>query len=97
VKKNSLLLGIILGLIAPMLGILGYYFWKFYPTYPLGVFFKTILSEKTLLSALSTFALFANVVLLTVYLNTRRDETAKGIFLISCVYAIAAIIIKLFI
>ncbi len=55
-----------------------------------------ILSEKAILSALSTFALFANVVLLTVYLNTRRDETAKGIFLISCVYAIAAILLKLF-
>ena len=96
-KKNSLLLGLILGLIAPLLGTLGYYFWKFYPTYSVGDFIRVILSEKTILSALSTFALFANVVLLTVYLNTRRDETAKGIFVVSCVYAIAAIVAKLFI
>ena len=95
-KRNSLLLGIILGLIAPLLGMLAYYFWKFYPTYSIGAFINIILSEKTLLSAISTFALFANVVLLTVYLNTRKDETAKGIFIISCVYAIAAIVIKLF-
>ena len=96
-KRNSLLFGIILGLIAPILGMLGYYFWKFYPTYSLGAFFDVIFSNKSILSGLSTFALFANVVLLTLYLNTRRDETAKGIFLISCVYAIGAIVLKLFI
>jgi hypothetical protein len=91
------LFGIILGLIAPLVGMLGYYFWKFYPTYSIGDFFSIIFSNKTILSGLSTFALFANVILLTIYLNTRRDETAKGIFIISCVYAIAAIVLKLFI
>jgi hypothetical protein len=79
-----------------MLGMLCYYFWKFYPTYSIGDFLNIILSEKAILSALSTFALFANVILLTIYLNTRRDETAKGIFIISCVYAITAIVLKLF-
>jgi hypothetical protein len=96
-KRNSLLFGIIFGLIAPLFGMLGYYFWKFYPTYSVGDFFSIIFSNKTILSALSTFALFANVILLTFYLNTRRDETAKGIFIVSCMYAIAAIILKLFI
>ena len=96
-KRNTLLFGVILGLLAPLFGMLGYYFFKFYPTYSIGDFFKLIVSEKTILSALSTFALFANVILLTIYLNTRKDETAKGIFLISCIYAIAAIIVKLFI
>ena len=96
-KRNNILFGIILGLFAPILGMLVYYFMKFYPTYSLGDFFKVIFSEKTILSGISTFALFANVALLTFYLNTRRDETAKGIFLSSCVYAIATILIKLFI
>jgi hypothetical protein len=96
-KKDSLLFGIILGLIAPLFGMLAYYFWKFYPTYSIGEFIKVIISQKAILSAISTFALFANVVLLTIYLNTRRDETAKGVFIISCIYAIVAIVIKLFI
>jgi hypothetical protein len=86
----------LLGLVGPLIGLLGYYFWKFYPTYSLYDFVSVIFSNKSLLSAISTFALFANVALLTVYLNTRRDETAKGIFIISCIYAIAAIIFKLF-
>lgn len=96
-KKNSISFGVLLGILAPVLGSLAYYFWKFYPTYSIGDFMRIILSQKTLLSAMSTFALFANVVLLTIYLNSRRDETAKGIFIISCIYAIAAILIKLFI
>jgi hypothetical protein len=96
-KKNSLLFGVIIGLVAPLLGMLAYYFWKFYPTYSIVDFVHVIFTQKSILSALSTFALFANVALLTLYLNTRRDETAKGIFIVSCAYAIAAIIIKLFI
>lgn len=96
-KKNSILLGMIMGLFAPLVGMAGYYFWKFYPTYSLSDFLHVVFSERAILSALSTFALFANVVLLTIYLNTKRDETAKGIFIISCVYAIAAIVFKLFI
>lgn len=96
-KRNSVLFGIVIGLFAPLLGMLGYYFWKFYPTYSLGEFFSITFSNKIILSTLSTFALFANVVLLTIYLNTRRDETAKGIFIISCIYAIGAIVLKLFI
>ena len=95
-KKDSLLFGAILGLIAPLFGTLGYYFWKFYPMYSVGDSIRVILSQKTILSALSTFALFANVVLLTLYLNNRKDETAKGIFAISCLYAIAALVIKFF-
>jgi hypothetical protein len=96
-KRNSLLFGFIIGLIAPVFGMLAYYFWKFYPSYSIADFVHALLSQKAVLSALSTFALFANVVLLTIYLNTRRDETAKGIFAVSCIYAIAAIVIKLFI
>ncbi|HVX26093.1 MAG TPA: hypothetical protein VHB70_07110 [Parafilimonas sp.] len=95
-KRNSILFGIILGLFAPLLGLLGYYFWKFYPTYSVGDFCSVIFSNKSLLSAISTFALFANVALLTIYFNTRRDETGKGIFIISCIYAVAAIVFKLF-
>lgn len=96
-KRNSFISGIILGLIGPVLGMLIYYFWKFYPTYSIGNFLNIILSEKTILSALSTIGLFLNIVLFTIFLNSRRDKTAKGIFIISCVWAITIIIFKLFI
>lgn len=83
-------------MLAPLLGMLGYYFWKFYPTYSIADFLKIVFTERTLLTAISTFSLFANVALLTFYFNTRKDETAKGIFIISCLYAVAALIAKFF-
>lgn len=93
-KRDSLKLGIILGLIAPLFGLLGYYFWKLYPTYSLSDFFQLLASQTTLISGLSTFALLANVALLTIYLNKRLDKTAKGIFAVSVLYALTALVIK---
>lgn len=93
-KKDSLLFGIILGLFAPLFGLIGYYFWKLYPTYSLNEFFQLLAAQTTLISGLSTFALLANVALLTIYLNKRLDKTAKGIFAVSVLYALTALIIK---
>jgi hypothetical protein len=93
-KKDNLPFGIVLGAIAPLFGFLGYYFWKFYPTFSLKDFFDLLMAQTTLISGLSTFALLINVALLTVYLNRRLDKTAKGIFAISVLYALVALAIK---
>ena len=95
-QKDNLRLGMILGIVAPFFGMLVYYFWKFYPTFSFGDFFRVLGLQKTLITALISFSLFANAVIFTLYINTRRDRTARGIFIITCVYAIAAIILKLF-
>ncbi len=94
-QKDNLRLGLILGIIAPFFGMLVYYFWKFYPTYSIGDFFHVLSIQKTLITALISFSLFANAVIFTLYINTRRDRTARGIFIITCVYAVAAIILKM--
>ncbi len=93
-KKNTIPFGIVVGLIAPFFGVLGYYFWKFYPTFSFGEFMQALRAQPTLISGLSTVALFVNVVLLTFYLNTRRDETAKGIFAITCFYVILSLVAR---
>jgi hypothetical protein len=93
-KRDDLRLGIILGLLAPVLGMLTYYFWKFYPTFSLKEFFTVLTLQKTLISGIVGFSLLANAVLFTIYINTRRDKTAKGIFLITCIYAVAALVLK---
>ena len=95
-KKDNLRLGLVVGIIAPMFGMLLYYFWKFYPTFSLSEFLQVLLSQKTLITALISFSLLANAVVFTLYINTRRDRTAKGIFIITCIYALAAFILKLF-
>jgi hypothetical protein len=93
-KRDQFGLGIILGILAPMLGLLVYYFWKFYPTFTLGEFFTVLALQKSLISGIVSFALIANAILFTIYINTRRDKTAKGIFIITCIYAIAALVVK---
>lgn len=95
-KKDNLSFGVLLGAIAPLFGFLAFYFWKFYPTFSIKDFIDLLLSQTTLISGLSTFALLINVALLTVYLNKKLDKTAKGIFAISVLYALIALVIKFF-
>lgn len=95
-QKDNLRLGLVLGVIAPLFGMFTYYLWKFYPTFSIADFFRVLGMQKALITALISFSLFANAVIFTLYINTRRDRTARGIFIITCVYAIAAIILKFF-
>ena len=94
-QKDNLRLGLIVGIIAPLFGMLIYYFWKFFPTFSIGEFLHVLLQQKTLITALISFSLFANAVVFTFYVNTRRDRTAKGIFIITCIYALGGFILKL--
>ncbi len=95
-KRNNIPFGILIGSFSPLIGIMAIYFTKFYPTFSIVDFIKIIFIEKTVLSGISVFAIFANIVLITFYFNRRLDETAKGIFGVSCFYAIAILIAKFF-
>lgn len=93
-KKDNLKLGIILGLITPLFGMLFFYFWKFKPL-SFWEFIQYLGMEKRLITSMISISLMANAVLFTIYINTRKDNTAKGIFISTCIYAIAAITLKL--
>ncbi len=94
-KKYSFLIGIILGLLSPMLGILIFYFWKANGN-PFPVFLEALAQNKTLLTAAISFALFVNAAVFTWAVNTNKNRTAKGIFFITLLITIPAIIYKLF-
>jgi len=93
-KKNDLRFGLILGFLAPVLSVVGYYFIKYYPTFSVGEFMDELRSNKALITAMTIPCLLLNIVLFTVYINSRRDQTAKGIFAITLVYAIVSLIVK---
>lgn len=95
-KRDNLKMGIILGIIAPLLGMVLYYFGKFYPALSVKDFFQLLSIQKTLITGIVSISLVANAVLFTLYINTRRDQTAKGIFASTCVYAIGSLILKYF-
>jgi hypothetical protein len=92
-KKDNLRFGILLGFLAPLISLVVYYFVKF-RLFSVGEFFSFIAANKNMVTAISVPCLVLNIALFTFYINTRRDKTAKGIFAITLVYAIAALLLK---
>ena len=93
-KKDNLRFGILLGFIAPLISLVAYYFIKFYPLYSVKDCINFIGENKNQITAISVPCLILNIALFTFYINTHRDKTAKGIFAITLVYAITALLIK---
>ena len=93
-KKDNLRLGLVLGLVAPIVSLVVYYFVRFYPTFTARDFFNFLRTNKPQITAVSVPCLLLNIVLFTVYINSRRDSTAKGIFVATILYAIAALLFK---
>ncbi|RYY55719.1 MAG: hypothetical protein EOO09_09325 [Chitinophagaceae bacterium] len=92
-KKDNLQLGLVLGLLGPLIGLLVIYFAKFGST-PFSVFLSEFFSNNAMITSFGSLALLANVILFTLYVNTRRDRTAKGIFLVTLVYGIVILVLK---
>ncbi|HET9056961.1 MAG TPA: hypothetical protein VFN30_08960 [Chitinophagaceae bacterium] len=94
-KKDNLRLGIILGIIAPFLGCVIYYFTKFFPTYGFLEFFEFLKRNRSLITVVVSLSLLANAAIFTLYINVQKDQTAKGIFIVTVVYGIAALLYRL--
>jgi formate/nitrite transporter FocA (FNT family) len=94
-KKDNLKLGLLLGFLAPVIGIFGYYLWKF-RLFSLNEFFQVLNMQKSLLSGIISIALIANAILFTLYINEHKDKTAKGIFIATCIYALITLGFKWF-
>ncbi len=96
-KKDNFLMGIVLGLIAPLMGILLFKFVKF-NVFSFRETFEYMILEpgyKTLTVAL-TLSLLLNALLFTIYINSSKDKTAKGIFVLTVIYGLLVLIIKTF-
>ncbi len=96
-KKDSFGFGMILGCIAPLIGLALFKFSKF-SSFSFQETFQFMLQEhgfRTLTVALS-LSLLLNALLFTIYINTHRDKTAKGIFATTVVYGAVILLIKTF-
>jgi len=94
-KKDNLKFGILLGILGPLLAMLLYYFWVFSRTIGLSEYIYVLSHNKQLLTAISSLSLLANAILFTVYINTHRDQTAKGVFVATLIYGIFVLVYKL--
>ncbi|MBX2921591.1 MAG: hypothetical protein KF746_05290 [Chitinophagaceae bacterium] len=93
-KKDNIQLGLILGLLTPALSVVIYYFIKFYPLFSMGDMMDALRTNKRLITAITIPCLFLNILLFTVYINLRKDKTARGIFITTLVYALGALLFK---
>ena len=94
-KRDNIRFGLVLGFIGPLIGLVVYYFAAFYThnvSFP--EFLGYLRQYKTLLTAVSSISLVANAVLFTFYVNARKDQTIKGIFLATLIYGIGVLLVK---
>jgi hypothetical protein len=92
-KKDNFVFGLALGLIAPIIAMLIY---KMYKLQGLTIteMFQWFKMNPNLVSGFISVSLLANAILFTIYINGRRDNTAKGIFVLTILYAAVAMIFK---
>ena len=93
--KDNLKLGLVLGLLGPLAGLLVVYLLK-YDSFTVLEFLDNFIHTNALITSIGSLSLLANAVLFTIYVNTGRDRTAKGIFIVTLVYGIAILVLKIF-
>lgn len=94
-KRDNLRLGIILGLVGPVIGLVVIYLIKF-SYLPFSEFIDLFLNTNRLITSIGALCLLANAILFTFYINTHRDNTAKGIFITTLIYGIFILVLKIF-
>jgi hypothetical protein len=95
-KRDDLKLGLIMGLLGPLLGLVVIYFVRsdFRPL-TFGEYIEYVFTNNRLITSIGSLSLLANVILFTLYVNTHRDKTAKGIFLVTLIYGIGILVLKI--
>ncbi|MGN6343510.1 MAG: hypothetical protein ACTHML_21220 [Ginsengibacter sp.] len=92
-KKDNFVFGIALGIVAPLIGFLIYKLVKF-KALSLQEMFQWMKLNPNLITVAISVSLMANAIIFTIYINGYRDKTAKGIFIVTMVYAALALAFK---
>ncbi len=96
-KKDNLKLGLALGLIGPLLGlVIVFFFSGNYRSLTSLEFLDFFFNDNRLITSIGSLCLLANAILFTIYVNTHRDNTAKGIFVTTLIYGIGILVLKIF-
>ncbi|MFI5188145.1 MAG: hypothetical protein ACHQF0_15545 [Chitinophagales bacterium] len=94
IKKDNLKFGLVLGLLGPLVGLAVVYLVS-YRSFSFGEFFNFFITDNKRITSIGALSLLANAVLFTLYINTHRDNTAKGIFLTTVIYGIGILVLKI--
>ena len=93
IYQDNFKYGLILGLLAPILGFISY---KTSVASPLTMkeTFQWLKLNPNQITVFISVSLVANAVLFTLFINGHRDKTAKGIFIVTLIYAAIAMSFK---
>ncbi|RAJ10838.1 hypothetical protein LX64_00445 [Chitinophaga skermanii] len=96
-KKDNLALGIVLGFVTPLLAFVLYWL---YARSSKGYSFQEMielisLNHFFLLPKVMSICLIGNGIVFYLYTRRRLDTTAKGIFLVTMLYAIIILLLKI--
>lgn len=91
-KFDHLIIGLILGLLAPTLGILIFFYSKFSES-NLSEFLTVSIQEKMLSPLLSLCAVI-NLAVFYLFIQIDKLQTAKGIILATFIYGLAIVLLK---
>ncbi len=83
--KDNLKFGLALALMLPVAVFFGIYLVRF-SAYPFGDFLEVLKTESRLITFFATWCLVANIALFTLFINSRKDRTARGIFIVTVAY-----------
>lgn len=93
--KDNLRLGLILGLLGPLVGLVVVYFIQF-PSLGFKEFLDYFMHENRVITNVGTYSLLANALLFAIYVHFDKAQTFKGIFIITLFYGIGILVLKLF-
>ena len=94
-NKDNFYLGVIAGIVVPILGILMLYVFKYIPqNVSLDDFIYLVKTNKSNIPKVISLGLIACIPLIAYYNNRKRYSTLKGIFLSIMIYALLAVAYK---
>jgi hypothetical protein len=92
-KKDNFIFGLALGFAAPIIAFVVYKYVKF-KSLSLMEMFQWMKLNPNLITVSISVCLMANAILFTIFINGQRDKTAKGIFVLTIIYAVIAMSFK---
>ena len=94
-KKDNFIFGCILGIISPLVGLVLLKYYKFgMLSYKEVLQFIYTQPGHGIMTAGLSVSLMMNAFFFTMYVNNRRDQTVKGLFITTVLYAVIILLIK---
>jgi NADH:ubiquinone oxidoreductase subunit K len=92
VNLNTLAIGLIMGLAAPLINFLGFYLLKY--THVQLIEFIDFLIRRNVIIQIISLCVIANLGIFFLFIQTHRYYSARGVIMATFIYAIGAIIFK---